>query len=220
MSEQTLLELINVGKIFGSRLLFKNLNLKLINSEGALLTGANGCGKSTLLRIAAGLSRPNQGKILKNCPGGFAYLGHANFLYPGLSAMENLVFWQKANFGQAKNKELEEVLDLLGLSSYAHSQVRNFSKGMAQRLNFARVFLSQANLFLLDEPFSGIDRRSRQIILDELLKRKNGGAAIFMVSHDTEADTALADKIYLLDKKRLKLENDLKKDKVEDGRKA
>lgn len=210
MPENILLEMTNIGKTLGSRLLFRNLSLDLKEGEGALLTGANGSGKSTLLRIMAGLSRPSQGKIQKRPNTGLAFLGHASFLYPGLDALENLEFWQKANFGLADYNLIEEVLELLGLLPYAHNQTRYFSKGMSQRLNFARVFLSNARLFLLDEPFSGVDRASRQIIVDELLRRKRAGTAIFMVSHDPHTDQVLADKVYHLDKKGLELTGDYK----------
>ena len=180
------------------------MDLALKEGEGALLTGPNGSGKSTLLRLMAGLSKPSGGAVRSRPGAAIAYLGHASFLYPGLTAIENLAFWLKAASGHADRKKLEEGLDLAGLSAHADEPCRNFSKGMAQRLNFARVFLADARIFLLDEPFSGVDRASRQIIMAELERRKRAGAAIFMASHDLEHDAPLAGKIYLLEKKRLR----------------
>ncbi len=207
MTDKILLEMRDVAKAYGSRLLFRNLNLYFRKGEGTLLTGANGCGKSTLLRLAAGLSRPSSGKILMNAQ--FAFLGHSSFLYPGLTALENLAFWYRANWGKVKNSILEKTLDLVGLLPYAHDRVQNFSRGMAQRLNFARVFLGEPQLFLLDEPFSGIDQASYKIILEELQKRKKAGAAILMISHNPEEDGVIADTIYVMAKKRLWLAENL-----------
>lgn len=209
MDEENLLEINGLAKIFGPRLLFKNLNFSLKRGEAALLIGANGSGKSTLLRLIAGLSKPAHGKIQHKDGSKLAFLGHAFFLYPALTAIENLSFWQKATYGKKDAKKLEEVLELVGLSALAHERTGNFSKGMSQRLNFARLFLSPANLFLLDEPFSGIDKLSREWIVKELKRRKEAGAAIFMVTHDAVKDGMLADKCYLLDKKRLSLLPDL-----------
>ena len=87
------LELIGVAKAFGPRLLFKGVNLRVEAGEVSLLVGPNGAGKSTLMRIMAGLSRPDAGRV--NCaltPEQTGYLGHATFIYPGLSAWENLAF--------------------------------------------------------------------------------------------------------------------------------
>lgn len=201
MASEIPLEMINVAKAYGPRLLFSNLSLRLAPGEGILLTGANGSGKSSLLRLAAGLSKPGAGTVRRR--GKTAFLGHATFLYPGLTALENLAFWRGADSGGAAGMALEEALDLVGLSPQAHDQVRRFSRGMAQRLNFARVLAANADIYLLDEPFSGLDQNSAQVILEELLRRKKAGAALFIISHNPERDAALADNICLLAEKRL-----------------
>lgn len=87
----------NVTKIFDMRLLYKNINFELQFSDIVLLTGNNGTGKSTLLRMAADLCRPTLGKITYHVePRNRAYLGHTTFIYPQLTAFENLEFWTKA----------------------------------------------------------------------------------------------------------------------------
>lgn len=201
MASEILLEMIDVAKAYGPRLLFSNLSLRIASGEGILLTGANGSGKSSLLRLAAGLSKPMAGTIRRR--GKTAFLSHATFLYPGLTALENLAFWRGADSENAEGMVLEEALDLVGLAPRAHDQVRHFSRGMSQRLNFARVLAADADIYLLDEPFSGLDQNSAQVIMDELLRRKKAGAALFTISHDPERDAALADNMYLLAEKRL-----------------
>lgn len=203
MSNAVLLELRAAAKAHGARLLFKNLSLSLKKGRGALLLGANGSGKSSLLRVMAGLSKPSRGSVSRMPGLRLAYLGHASFLYLGLTALENLAFWQKARSAPSERRVLEAALDLTGLLPFANEPVRGFSKGMAQRLALARVFLEDAELYLLDEPFSGLDQPSREIIMAELLKKKKGGAALFMASHNPLKDGALADEIFILEKKRL-----------------
>lgn len=203
MRDPVLLELTKVSKINGSRLLFRNLDLCLRAGESSLLTGSNGAGKSTLLKIIAGLAHPTTGSVKRKEGLRLSYLGHATFLYPGLTAIENLSFWQKAAWPDLELK-LEEALDGVGLLPYAHEYAGNFSRGMAQRLNFARALLASPELLLLDEPFTGIDEHSRQMIVKELRRRQNDGAGILMVTHDPGADRALATTEYMLEQKGLK----------------
>ncbi|MDR2161098.1 MAG: ATP-binding cassette domain-containing protein, partial [Desulfovibrio sp.] len=88
-----ILALRNVSLFYGSRLVFRNVSLELEAGGITLLTGANGAGKTTLLRIMAGLIRPSAGRVETGGPEPrFGYLGHATFLYPGLSLLDNLAF--------------------------------------------------------------------------------------------------------------------------------
>lgn len=203
MSGEELLNLEAVAKIYGHRLIFKNLNFKFHSGETALITGSNGAGKSTLLKIIAGLVTPSAGKMKKKAGLRIAYLGHATFLYPGLTAIENLDFWARAAGISAGKDFLLEVLKKVNLLPHAYEQTRIFSRGMAQRLNFARVMLLEPDLFLLDEPFTGMDAASRELVIAAMTFFRDKGAAILMVSHDAELDKALCNKIFLIADKTL-----------------
>lgn len=93
-----MLELKRVAKLYGVKVIFKDVSCAFAPGSVSLLVGGNGAGKSTLMRIMAGLSRPSAGTV--RCAADdvrLGYLGHATFLYPGLTALENLAFWREAH---------------------------------------------------------------------------------------------------------------------------
>ncbi len=198
----------NVSKNFDLRLLYKDINFKLYPSDIVLLTGKNGSGKSTLLKMAAGLLSPSKGKIhctlaKEHC----AYLGHYTFLYPQLTAYENLEFWAKASLLNTNSKELNqkimEALNLVHLHKFAHDFVHIFSRGMAQRLNLARIILQEAELLLLDEPSTGLDFQSKEIFYQCIADFRARNACILWVSHDIEADKVHANKFIQIENKNV-----------------
>lgn len=199
----TLLELENISKLYGPKLIFKNLNLRLGVGELLLLGGANGVGKSTLLRLMAGLTKPTGGSLRYGTNARPAYLGHATWLYPDLTAWENLDFWAKAGGFSSTPDQIDEILELLQLSASANQKTRHFSRGMAQKLNFGRIFLLKPSIILLDEPFTGIDSTFRQFLQDKITDMKKQGAAIVLVSHHLESDMAMADAVGLIRDRQL-----------------
>jgi len=170
-----------------------------------LLVGPNGAGKSTLMRLMAGLLRSSAGSCACNvAEGRVAYLGHATFIYPGLTALENLAFWRKAQGLRLTEAELMALLERVGLASYAHERAGIFSRGMAQRLNLARVLLAEPELLLLDEPGTGLDSRAAVMLREEIALARQRGAGVVWISHDVVADAAIADRILLLERGSLR----------------
>ena len=187
-----LLELKGVAKAFGTRLLFRKVDAVLMPGTLSLLAGANGAGKSTLMRVMAGLTKPDAGTVTLNIPEErLGYMAHATFLYPGLSARENLMFWAKASGLPDADSRVDDALATVGLSRHAEERAGIFSRGMAQRLNLAR-------LILLDEPATGLDTASRRMLLDLMLEARSQGAAILWISHDVEEDSRHADRVLTL----------------------
>ena len=153
-----MLHLEHLAKVYGDRIVLRDVNASFAAGSISLLAGNNGAGKSTLLRIVAGLARATSGTVRFADPAPVtAYLGHATFLYPGLSALENLAFWNGVHELRLSRHELLGLLDHVGLAAHAHERAGIFSRGMAQRLNLARVLMLQADLLLLDEPGTGLD---------------------------------------------------------------
>ncbi|MDP3425886.1 MAG: ABC transporter ATP-binding protein, partial [Humidesulfovibrio sp.] len=150
----------------------------------------------TLLKILAGLCRPTAGEVeLRVGPEDCAYLGHATFLYPRLSACANLTFWGRM-YGQTPTRaELEAVLLRVGLLRVADEPAGTFSRGMAQRLNLARVFLIKPRLVFLDEPGTGLDPASQELLRREIETLKGSGAGVVWVSHHLAADLPLAESV-------------------------
>jgi heme exporter protein A len=198
-----MLRLRKVSKVFGVRPVLKNVSFDLDAGRVMLVVGPNGAGKSTLMKIAAGLSQPTFGEVEHGVgPEGIGYLGHATFIYPGLTALQNLAFWAKLFKISRDEKTLLAVLTRVGLKAAAHEPARSFSRGMAQRLSLARVLLMEPKLLFLDEPGTGLDEASLKILHDEIAAAKARGAAIMWVSHDVRGDLARADQVLSLEDRK------------------
>jgi len=188
-----------VGKFFGSKLVLRDVSAQVLAGQALLVVGGNGAGKTTLLKSMSGFSRPTAGEVeLCVAPGDCAYLGHATFLYPRLSACANLTFWGRMYGLSPRREELEAVLDRVGLLRVADEPAGTFSRGMAQRLNLARVFLIQPKLVFLDEPGTGLDPASQELLRREIEALKGAGAGVVWVSHHLTADLPFAESVLFL----------------------
>ena len=200
-----LLRLENIVKFYGEKPIIREVSLELTAGRTLLLTGANGAGKTTLLKIMAGLVRPDSGQLLLELTAEehVGYLGHQTCIYPELSGLENLNFWARMHGLKRDRAALLELLERLGLLAFADEKAGTYSRGMAQRLNLARVLLIKPALLLLDEPATGLDVRSRQALDKEIAQAGKAGAAIVWISHQPKEDAAKADEVALLENGRL-----------------
>ncbi len=195
-NESIALKVRNAAKLFGTRLIFKNVSCDVCKGEILLVVGRNGAGKTTLLKIMAGLSRPSAGSAeILIAPEKTAYLGHSTFIYPRLSALRNLSFWASMYGLSPSRDELMTLLRRVGLERAAEELAGSFSRGMAQRLNLARVFLIDPDLLFLDEPGTGLDQSSLSLLREEVVALRDRGAAVVWISHDVNHDMTLADRI-------------------------
>lgn len=165
--------------IRGERLVLRGVSLALKAGDALLLTGANGSGKSTLLRLLAGLRRPDAGTLGWTGPAGeprVAYLGHQDAIKPGLSVADNLRF-------AARGGEIGAALDRLRLGGFAGLPARVLSAGQRRRLALARLSLSSAPLWLLDEPSLGLDAASVAALGRVLADHRAAGGAVVAATH-------------------------------------
>ena len=155
------LKVSGVSAFRGERLVLRDLSFEVPDGGALLLLGANGSGKSTLLRVLAGLKRPDAGQVAwrgqdareQGAPA--AYLGHLDAVKPGLTTLENLALAARIGRGDAAT-----ALAALDLSALADLPARLLSAGQKRRLALARLLVSQAGLWLLDEPTLGLDAAS------------------------------------------------------------
>ncbi|KHK04283.1 heme ABC exporter ATP-binding protein CcmA [Desulfovibrio sp. TomC] len=196
---EAVLTLRRVSRFYGERAVLRNIDVALLPGQALLVVGPNGAGKSTLLRLVAGLLPPSEGDIETGlAPGEIGYLGHKTLIYPKLTARANLAFWQ-AMFGLPRDDgPIEAVLARVGLSRFADEEAGVFSRGMSQRLSLARVFLTGPRLLLLDEPASGLDPGSAEMLRREIRAAADAGASVVWVSHNVVADLPVCDRVLLL----------------------
>lgn len=203
MAPDFLLRLTNISRFNGDKLILRNVSLDLHPGRVYLILGANGAGKTTLLRLLAGLAQPDNGRLERSNNIRTEYLAHAAFIYPALSTLQNMRFWAKASGIHSDTHKLMSLLTRVGLEGFAHEPARILSRGMMQRLSFARCLLSAPTLLLLDEPFGGLDSASSALMRDEIASCRQNGACVALSSHAPEQDGVLADITVRIEKGRL-----------------
>lgn len=182
--EQTLFSLKDVTCIRGGRVLFRNLSLTLQAGEILQLKGINGAGKTSLLRILAN-RLPAENYFSENKDIVFMPADD-RALKAQETAAENLTFWQKL-WGRG---DVAASLASAGLSDLKDVPVRRLSAGQKRRLSLARVYLSGATLWLLDEPVNGLDDASRESFLLRLQQHAaSGGGAVIAAHQDLPVTT-------------------------------
>jgi len=201
---EALLSVRRAAKFYGGKLVFKDVSCEVRPGQILLVAGPNGAGKSTLMRMMAGLSRPSAGEVITRAePERTAYLGHATFIYPGMTALANLGFWGTMYGLSPSRDELMALLERVGLERAAEEKAGSFSRGMAQRLNLARVYMVRPALLFLDEPGTGLDPRSLALLRREITGFRDQGAGVVWISHHVGEDTALADTVLALGGRRV-----------------
>jgi len=203
------LAVVDVARHYGRRKALTQISFTCAPGEIVGLLGPNGAGKSTLLNIIATLVKPSRGSIDY---GGRAatdgaevraqigMLGHDLFLYPELTARENLVFFAHL-YGVSDPAAIAlRALERAGLADRADDYVAGFSRGMRQRVALERALLHDPKLILLDEPFTGLDQSSTAALVGRLQERQRAGCLIVLATHDLDvADGLLSRAIYLRD---------------------
>jgi heme exporter protein A len=165
----------------GGRSLVENFALEVGPGELVLIEGANGAGKTTLLRSLAGLSQLGmEGEIRLHCEH-LLYLGHRPGIKQLLTPRENLAWYCQA-YGLDDNR-VESALDRVGLYGYEDMLCQNMSAGQQRRVNLARLYLGDGGLWLLDEPFTAIDKAGVKSLSQTLVEQVESGGAVIMTSH-------------------------------------
>jgi heme exporter protein A len=203
--------LVDVSRHFGRRRAVTRVSLCARSGDFIGLLGPNGAGKSTLIGMLATLVAPTSGTILYGArdarglgPGlrsRIGLLAHDLYLYPELSALQNLAFF--AELYGADPRDGIEALEAAGLSDRGNDDVSGFSRGMRQRLALERALLHRPRLVLLDEPFTGLDDRAVGIVSARLAALARLGAIIVLATHDLDVADGLVTRVAVIRDGRL-----------------
>jgi heme ABC exporter ATP-binding subunit CcmA len=193
-------------KFYGDYPALRDIRLEAGQGACLALIGRNGAGKTTLLRTMAGFSRPGKGeiRIFGKSPRDsetrrrMGFLGHGISVYDELSALENLTLFGKLYGLPNPRSSALEWLERTGLERVKDGLVREFSRGMRQRLAVARVFLHEPSVVLLDEPFTALDDKAIAVLQRLLREGLDAGKTIVMSTHQLREALELASHVALL----------------------
>jgi heme exporter protein A len=213
-----------VWKFFGDYPALRDVSFNVEGGTCLALLGRNGAGKTTLLRILAGLTKTSKGSITildqdaraEAARRQIGVLGHGIGIYEELSAFENLRLFARL-YGIANPvKTSMEWLERTGLDRVRDGLVREFSRGMRQRLAVARTFLHDPQLLLLDEPFTSLDDRAIKVLQDLLKNALSEGRTIIMSTHQLREALELATDVALINRGKLAFRGARTPEMVED----
>ena len=191
MSTPALLETRNLGCIRNDRQLFENLSISLEPGRMLVVEGPNGCGKTSLLRILTGLRLADGGEVLwRGIPidqqtadyyEQVKYVGHHDGVKNELSCIENLRLARA--MGVPSDTDLDEILEQVNLYAYGDSDVGSLSAGQKRRLALSRLLATESLLWILDEPFTSLDKDSMRLFENIFEQHLQRGGIIVMTSH-------------------------------------
>jgi len=203
-----MLDVKGLTKKYGGKSILRGIDLKVPPGQICILLGPNGAGKSTLIRILCTLTRASGGEVIidghsvaEEPAKARRMIGavlHETLLYEDLTAAENLRFYSRLFGVSAGEKDIDEMLTRVNLLHRRNDRVGDFSRGMKQRMAIARAMVSGPKLMLLDEPFTGLDIKSKEQVSGLISGAATTGAAILMTAHDPEMAHDLAHRLLVL----------------------
>ena len=203
MEEKSIIEVKNISKIYGNKVILKNINLKINKGEFITVIGSSGCGKTTFLKLINGLIEPDDGKVyvegndiskvdkiaLRRKIG---YVIQEIGLFPHMTVRKNISYVPNLIKKEKKDSienRVKELINKVGL------------KEERQRVGIARALAINPNIILMDEPFGAIDEITRKLLQDEILKiYKEYNMTIIFITHDIKEALKLGTRIMVMDK--------------------
>ncbi|MGH3682432.1 MAG: ABC transporter ATP-binding protein [Natronosporangium sp.] len=208
----------DLRKAYGDLVAVGGVSFTIAQGETYGLLGPNGAGKTTTISMIVGILARDAGEVRVDgepltptrtrVKGRIGYVPQELAVYPDLSGRENLRFFARlyGMSGAAVRQRSDEVLELVGLSDRAGSQVKTYSGGMKRRLNIAIGLLHQPRLLVLDEPTAGVDPQSRNAILSSVERLTEGGIAVLYTTHYMEEAERLCDRVGIIDSGTIRAE--------------
>ncbi len=189
-----MLEVKGLSCLRNEQAIFSKLNFSAVSGTVLQICAGNGVGKTSLLKIIAGLISPSSGQVLwqktdirNNYPefcSELSFVSHQHNLHPLLTAAQNLQLLCNLNSTQLISKtQILEALEFMCVGHKANIQCAEISAGQAQRVSLARLYISTARLWLLDEPFTNLDEQAKEILLQLCARQLLAGGIIIVATH-------------------------------------
>ncbi|WEV60953.1 amino acid ABC transporter ATP-binding protein [Streptococcaceae bacterium ESL0729] len=210
-----MLELKNICKKFGDKVIFDNFNLVVADKELLTIVGPSGGGKTTLLRMLAGLESIDSGEIIYNgqvishedgyVRGNILGFVFQDFqLFPNMTVLDNLILSPTQTMGMSKEDAIHKAqgfLNNLGIGEQENSYPSQLSGGQKQRVALARAMMIDPKIIGYDEPTSALDPGLRDQVADLILENKRAGITQIVVTHDMKFAETIADTILAVNSK-------------------
>lgn len=208
MGGTAVIDITGLTKQADNKLILRGIDLSIKQGETVAILGPNGAGKSTLLKVLSTLIKPTTGQVMINglnlkknqleIKKLFGYLPHSSLLYDQYSPLENLIFFGKLYGVNHPEKRATELVKEVGLSFFLNEPVKNFSRGMIQRIAIARAIVHDPKILYLDEPHTGLDQGAIAILNNVIVSMKEKGTTTLMVTHDFKQAAEICDRILIM----------------------
>jgi NitT/TauT family transport system ATP-binding protein len=190
--------LAGVSAYYGDVPVLEGFSLAIAGGEFVAVVGPSGCGKTTILNLISGYLRPSRGEVGRE--GRVRSVYQQDGLFPWLTAAENIALGLRHVRAEAdRERQAEEMIELVGLAGFGGHYPHQLSGGMRQRAELARALIGETDLLLMDEPFSSLDYLTRLRLRQELARLlEERPRTVVLVTHDIEEAAQLADRVVVL----------------------
>lgn len=202
-----MIEIKNISKKFGDKVLFDNFNMNIPEGAFKVFAGKSGCGKTTLLNMIGGLEKPDSGTILvddveifkkRNMQSYFTY--QVGFLFQNFALIEEDTVAKNLNYVQKKarsSQTVDEILEHIGLLDKKEVEVYKLSGGEQQRVALARLMYKQCDIILADEPTGSLDAENAEAVMNILHDLNEQGKTVILVTHSEKIISKEKDVVWL-----------------------
>ena len=191
------LEASSLSRSYGSVEALRGIDLRVGHHEFVAVVGPSGCGKTTLLSLFSGFDRPTSGSVVRS--GEVRTIFQRDGLFPWLTCAENIALGLRDIDSAERERRKTKLLDLINLDGFADRYPHQLSGGMRQLVELARAIAGNADILLMDEPFSSLDYLTRLRMRAELARLlAEYPRTVVFVTHDIEEAAQLADRIVVL----------------------
>ena len=202
-----MIALNNINISYGNLKVLENFSISLEKGKVHCIFGASGCGKTTLLNAITGINKIESGEKLSLDNKKFSYVFQEDRLLPWATALENVLFVLRDRYCDEEAKQIaEKYLNIVGLGKFINAYPSELSGGMQRRVSFARALSYRGEVFILDEPFKGLDFKLKTELINYLIESDiKENSYIVFVTHDMQEALSFSDYIYMVDGPPLKI---------------